>query len=359
MTLREYITESLSKDLKDRLIGIISSDNITDEVAAKMINTYDSLMLDKKAIEDHIIDVGLEKNSKAIIRLLRDHDFLVQYSDIVTTNDFISDDEILKGNNIYDILQKKYPSISYEMMNEIALLNYADSNGIARGKFEILLDLFLGDITKLNAGSGDVNTKKYAYELKASGARMGSVSYSPVNIDNYINSVLMTKSGKVHKLKNTMSIEDATTNTYEALSGVGLTDKECCDTMIRALFAQFGLDVIGTNGKHFTNIKGKKIDVDFDYIYDNVFKGGKFNVKSMKRFHGCINIAVYHNLEKWDYMMIFKGTNSTNVANRGDYIFIDSEEADSLISLYEDRRFDLSRGGKDDNYDKYCILTSK
>lgn len=355
--IKREINESLSKDLKAQLLDIINNDTITDNVAAKMIRVYNHESVDINSIINHLNYVGLGKNSDEIIDFLRhdNHDFLKEYSDIVTQEDYITDKELLSNDNIYDLLTKKYPTIPRDLIRKLVTLNYPDNEGIARGKFEILLDMFLDDITAGNSGKADVNTTQYGFELKASGARMGSKSHSPVNIDLYIKTVLSEHNIK-YTAKNCLSNEDSVNKTYEQLSSC-MDPKSAFIEMMRAVFNQYTIT---------TTIDGSKLQAtgysnilcDIDDLYNKVFKGGKFNARFFKRVQGCIAIAVYSQMEGWDYMMIFKGKGSKNVAERGDYFFIDNKEAENINDLYDDNRFTLSKGGKDDNFDKYSLLTA-
>ena len=355
--IKREINESLSRDLKAQLLDIINSDTISDNVASKMIRVYNHESVNIDDIIKHFNYVGLGKNSDELIDFLRhdNHDFLKEYSDIVTQGDYITVKELLSNDNIYDLLMKKYPTIPRDLIRKLALLNYPDNEGIARGKFEILLDMFLDDITAGNMGSADVNTSQYKFELKASGARMGSKSYSPVNIDLYIKTVLSENNIK-YNAKNCLSNESSVNDTYEQLSSC-MDPKSAFIEMMRAVFNQYTIT---------TTVNGSKLQVtgypnilcDIDDLYDKVSKNGKFNARLFKRVQGCIAIAVYSQMEGWDYMMIFKGKDSKNVAERGDYFFIDDKEAKDINELYDDNRFNLSKGGKDDNFDKYSLLTA-
>lgn len=355
--IKREINESLSRDLKTQLMNIINSDTMSDDVASKMIRVYNHESVDINSIVDHLNHVGLGKNADEIIDFLRhdNHDFLKEYSDIVAQGDYIPVKELLSNDNIYDLLTKKYPTIPRDLVRKLVTLNYPDNEGIARGKFEILLDMFLDDITEGNEGKADVNTNQYKFELKASGARMGSKSHSPVNIDLYIKTILSGHDIK-YNAKNCLSNEDSVNKTYEQLSSC-MDPKSAFIEMMRAVFNQYTIN---------TTVNGSKLQVtgysdilcDIDDLYNKVFKNGKFNARFFKRVQGCIAIAVYSQMERWDYMMIFKGKGSKNVADRGDYFFIDDKEAKSINDLYDDNRFILSKGGKDDNFDKYSLLTA-
>lgn len=361
MNLQEYITkslnESLSRDIKTMLMDIINNDSMTDDIAKKMIRVYDHESIDINGIISHLNDVGLGKNTDEIIDFLRHdrHDFLRDYSSIVSTGDFVTTKELLSNDNIYDLLSKKYPSIPRELIHKLVVLNYPDNEGIARGKFEILLDMFLDDITPGNTGRADVNTRKYGFELKASGARMGSKSHSPVNIDMYIKDVLAKNEIK-YSAKNCLGNEAAVTDTYSQLSSC-MDPKLAFIEMMRAVFNQYTITTV-VNGSNLKVNGYPDISCDIDDLYNKVFKNGKFVARSFKRVQGCIALSVYSHMEGWDYMMVFKGSDSKNVAERGDYFFISSDEAKDINDLYDDNRFNLSKGGKEDNFDKYSLLTS-
>lgn len=389
--LKEYFLESKEiqeiQDLKNRIKNEIDK---TDETYLTLLQKINKLLsskgLDNKLFTDRLEFVGLGYAQKTILQKINAYDNLPEFINMYANNDKLpSSIDLIKGNNIYDLIFKDNESdreitkdINKELIEDLADLTLS-KNSITKGNYEILTQLFLKDINKDNKNyegkHGDINAegngKGIAIEYKVSGARMlgqgtlnsPEVIYKKMEelIKNiYNNSDITSKSQEKqsslirlwqdNELEKALDEIEINSQTYEKICKnidkcfqSNKADKnhpvKNFDTLFQLLIdANFSPELINSiitnslleqipSSKRDKNDNENEEFLKFVRNYSPVQNDAP-NYDNMKIIFGVMHMYFYQRIENFDYMVIFKKNTS-----KGDYIVLTHEDYKNFNTL--------------------------
>lgn len=318
MKTLKQVCESIDPKLKDQLISFINSDAITDEIAHKMLHATVSgepLENFRKVLSSK----GIGECSRYVEQIVQEYG---QFNDML---DILNDPEkqidgkkVLDGNNIYQLLSDT--GLNENMLKEIADLEISNKKSINRGKYEILLTLFIRDIVIANAG--DVafksGSRQYHLEVKCDDARICNQKVPNFErAENFLRNLMGNDS--YFKKKNLLGSQSNVAETCKQIQDYH-SELNVFDVLVRTLNAQYSeLD------ESPEKILGNK----YEGIKEAVYKNDKINTKQFVRLMMAIQLRGYLRSDVFDKLILID--NKT-----GKYIIIDADKIESLDTFDND-----------------------
>lgn len=342
--LHSFILEYLDDNLKQQLLDIINSPNLTDKIAKKMIRVAsdDPDML-VNYFKNYFTERGCDDDINNIVRLLDSNNCIEEMMEVIsnqnilpTVNDFLND------NNVYKLF--KQTNINLKALKELAN-EYPSRHSITRGRFEILCQLLLQDVNYGNSnyshGAGDVNVGGKALEFKGPAARVKGQKECPATlIDEKFTQLTGIKDTKIFATQANM--KKIFSNKYFS----DKSDFEIFEIICKSLHAQYNIEL--TNNE-IDNLKD---------IQKDIVNNGKINPKNITKLMGSIQLRGYQNQENWDYICIFKGKSGNEALNKGDYICLTADYCNNIVEIFNDKNIEFSNGGNGYGAvrDHYCQI---
>ena len=382
--LKDTINEALDNNLKKELQDIINDPNISNDIGRYMLNIgkyYDKMgwgsgkfekiggtpklieYKDKKR-QGQTYQKGWEKEPilkeilindeygvgkalrniditpgkiEQIVNILIKHGEIKNYINYLNYNkdtnkfdniDKIKTVDIIHGTNMYTLLSRS--NISKKTLQELA--NLDDSKGnINQGKFEILVKMFLGDLSDDNkkytedGPHGDVygggmrfHKEGYAIEFKGEDARPFSQN-SPefYRANDYMKKIAQSKNIELEY--NALCGDERIRNTVKTLYNKLKSDRKVFDVIYNALLAQFNMtDELSDSEKNkLTKIIFNKGELNDVGGIDNKPGNG------VNRLMMAVQLYNYWTRDHFNYFLLVDPSN-------GDYSCMDA----SKFSIY-------------------------
>lgn len=338
--LLEVINEAISDDIKQQLIAIIQSPELTDKQAKKMIRAIDDPKLLVDTLYDYFEERGCEDDAKNITRILNANDDIDSFIELTGNKDSLpTAKDFINSSNVYNLFAST--SISKNTLQELAE-ERPSKNSITRGAFEILCELLLRDTNTGNKNysgkAGDVNAGGLAIEFKGPQARVkGQKEHNASLIDDEFNKIYKTI---VPDHKDSKKIFASQTNMKTYFDDLNVDDDVIFEIISKSLQAQYGFDE------------------DLSSLQSSIVNNGKVDYKNVTRLMGCIQLKGYWEDEHWDYICIFHGKKGEQAIKNGDYTCIPAEEASDVISTFNNKHISFAAGGNGYGSvrDSYCQI---
>ena len=400
--LIEYFFESDNlKDLKDKIIDKV--EHSSSEKVLKKVNKFFELTEEEYETVNTSIKTYFsercgynEKISKTLRQKIKHYGGYKLFGELfgyIVNDDskvkYFTSEKLLNGNDIFDEITDYAKSALKdddeltedfrELLKDIA--DFDIGGKVATGKMEFLSSMFLKDLNKKNnAGEGkvvcDINTQKYGFEYKTSGARIAgnkeeSKPKSPEEINTtFINLIL-------NEFLDDSKETDTQKNKNQYSSSLRLNkdlDKELEAAEIEKDLREY-LEKLSKTENIFRNAKGNEIEkilntiFDFNisenkfneiildsllsqvpkmkekitneerkYLLDNypvaikkeISEEGKHNFKHIFLILGLCN---YWNAEQWDYLVLFEKPDKKECT--GKYKIITAPNKENLIKTMD------------------------
>ena len=388
--LIEYFFESENlQDLKDHIKDNVDDSTEKDESLLKKIDKMlQGKGLSRETFEKRLEEVGLSYATKTLIQKINHFDnlpeFITMYGDI---DKLPSTADLLKSSDIYELFGKY--NIDKELLEELAELELAKS-GINKGKFEILTQLFIKDMSTGNKNysddgghkSGDVNAGGFAIEYKLSGARIvgqGTLT-SPELIYNEFEKLLkdvlyadnidtlqknqssLLRNYKPDELEKELDdIETKDNLNKEIFDNIDNCFKkeanfkklftliQKCkinDNLINTIIAKSILKQIPKN-KYKISKEEETSFIEFVTNKQNApIQDGTPDYTKIKYVFGAFHMYFYQHIERFDYMILFKkkGDASKGIPD-GKYVVINKDEFkdfESIKTAFIDKKINVA-----------------
>lgn len=338
-SLYSFISEAISKELKQQLLDIIQSPSFTDVQAKKMIRAIDDPQVLVDSLYDYFEKRGCEDDSKNITRILNANDDIENFINIANDPSILpSAADFVKSDNVYKLFG--------DFLSKNSLMEIAEEKpskfSITRGAFEILCELLLRDTNEGNKNysgkAGDVNAGGLALEFKGPQARVkGQKEHNASLIDTKFNEIMKTL---VPDHKDVKQVFSSQTNMKKYLEDLDVTDDVMFDLISKSLQAQYGFDE------------------DLSSLQKDIVNNGQVNYKNVTRLMGCIQLRGYWEDEHWDYICIFHGKKGEQVLKSGDYTAIPADYARNIVKIFNDPHITFVGGGNGYGSvrDSYCQI---
>lgn len=367
--LSDILLEYISDDKANEIIYFVKSEAMTDEIANLILKMASNNIMNREDLKSEIEKWSKDKNlsnidKKNIERALSDYDpqlfcklvlsGVERFDDvkqIITPLNQIEWSDLIGGSNIYSIIKNKNNDFPDEALKEIA--DYDSSyGGTARGKFEILINLFLkGDNN--SSKIGDIRRSKGTIEIKKSGGRLMSQKIKKPFID------LRSQLSNIHNIHDLDSElkKDYRLSSQEAIRNIilkchtvlNLPYEIILDRLIKAIETQVNTDIKISN-----NIK-KEIINEWENNLDKDKSSAKLFVKLM----GCMQLYAYKQKEGFDYIMIFADPKDKS-KKEGDYIILSPDVLTDINNIWVQDNISFSDGGGEGTArDAYCRIHYK
>lgn len=344
-TLSSCTTEGISKTIKDQLMEIINSESFTEEQAQYIIDRWNaSNNLDRETLNRVLAEKGITVQSHVdhIYEMFHSHSDILaeitseEYKKLHAHN-IAHKDNIVK-NNLYTQIKGVFDNKNIDgLLKRVA--EYNPTQTVTRGYFEILLQLFLSDITPGNSGVGDVNCNgEFALEIKSPNARIKGLYDCDIQKAN--KEIVRLLGAGQEQPKRIFEIQKTIKSFFKRFVDE-LDTKESKqdfqDKVLTALCAQFDLDV-KTIEELIDN--AKDIDIFKGDLYDNIVK-----------LMGCIQLYFYAKHYKFSHLVVFKGRSKRDCINNGDYICIPNSVCLSISEIYKNTDLEFKVGGRSEGKD--------
>lgn len=389
--LLDYFFESEElQDLKDHIKDNVDDTTEKDETLLKKIDKMlSSKGLSRETFEKRLEDVGLSYASKTLLQKINHFDnlpeFITMYNDI---DKLPSMADLLKSTDIYELFGKY--NIDKELLEELADLELA-KGGINKGKFEILTQLFIKDISEGNKNysdgkthkSGDVNGGGFAVEYKLSGARIvgqGTLT-SPELIYNEFENLLkdILYSDNIKELQKNQSsllrnykpselekeldnIEKENNVIDEIFNNIDncfkkqdnfkklfniISELKIDDTLLNTIIAKSILKQIPKN-KYKISEEEETSFIEFVTNKQNSpIQDYKPDYTKLKYVFGAFHMYFYQHIENFDYMILFKKKGAADSGTPdGKYVVITKDEFknfESIKTAFIDKKINIAK----------------
>ena len=382
--LIEYILENASniKSLKSSIIKSINmiDDTVDNDKYEKLLQKINKQLANKDlsidVIRERLKYVGLEYAEQTIIQKFNSYDNVAEIIQLYTNVDKLPTvDDLLKGNNIYDVILSKCKDINKDLLVDLANLDLSSKN-IAKGKFEILTQLFFGDINKNNANYsgkfGDINIGGQSLEYKLSGGALKghNTIKSPKSIyKNFkricLDAISVKDKTDETQLKQSSLIRLWNSDELNSSLDAALLDNDFStyvrnnsDNFLQNIsnynnfingFAEFNLEddfinhILALSILHqlpkdkfeLDNATHKEIINNFCEFVQKMkpVNNKQPNIKAMKYILLVFHMWFYHYIEKFDNIIIFSKDSKSTI--NGNYVVINNENFDSFDKLYQ------------------------
>ena len=323
MKTLKQVCESIDPKLKDQLISFINSDAITDEIAHKMLHATvggEPLENFRKVLSSK----GIGECSRYVEQIVQGYGQFNDMLDILNNRKKqIDGGEVLKGKNIYELLSGT--GLNENMLKEIADLEISNKKSINRGKYEILLTLFIRDIVIADAGDVAFKTGsgQCRLEVKCDDARICNQKVPNFEqAENFLRKLIDNDSkdnDSYFKKKNLLGSQRDVRETCDQIQKTH-PKLNVFDVLVRTLNAQYSeLD------ESPEKILGNK----YEDIKKAVYKNNKIDTKQFVRLMMAIQLRGYLRSDVFDKLILID--NKT-----GKYIIIDADEIESLDTFDND-----------------------
>ena len=333
ISLKEYILENLTdQQMKDYILNAINS--MDSSSLQKTYKSFINANFDVNQLIDYTKQRGVDDIWKQLYRIFKDNsndfDLLIQIINGEISN-LPNTEKFLNSNNVFDLFGKNGLGFSDDLIRDLIEIR-TPRNSIARGPFEVLCLCLMSDIAPENDArkigrkrSSDVNTnsKEGCLEFKGDDARVKGMSLrSPEFIDKKM-AELLTDKLSAKDLKSIKNVFSKQSNIENILNGiiVPLIDETELQRIIAySLAAQFE--------------DGAEIEIEkfIKYIWNDIFKNGKFDKKIFSKVFGVLDIHYYQKSDEWDNMIIFKNKTS------GVYTVVNKVEVQNLNNLWNNNK---------------------
>lgn len=347
MKTLKQVCESIDPKLKDQLISFINSDAITDEIARKMLHmTVGGESLEN--LRNILLSKGIEECSRTIGFILQDYGQLKDVLDVLNgVSKQITGDDVLNGKNVYQLLSGT--GLNEDMLKEIASLKIENKKSINRGKYEILLILFIKNMTASDVGDMKfgLGSRECHLEVKCDKARICNQKVPNFEqAENFLRNLIrklirdITNNGDTtnnidvlyFKKKNLLGSQSNVMKTFKEIQKLqkSLPDLDVFDVLVRTLNAQYSeLD------ESPEKILGNK----YEDIKKAVYKNDKdIDTKQFVRLMMAIQLRGYLRSDVFDKLMLVD-------EKSGNYIIIGSDEIESLDTFKNDHIKVVGIGG--------------
>lgn len=323
--LQNILYESMGdKQLKDYIITYLNTTDVDPEVLEKIKSLLDRSGLDNNMVEDFFRRKGLDDCYEFILSIFSECGDMESISNHIKNPINISSSDLVKHNNIYKLLT---PYVKQKTLDK--LTNYRPAkNNIARGPYEIILDIFLNDITDKNTGVADVNTTGIGgIELKGPRARIkGSLKPAPYNCTITFNNI-MSQRGIDLKVDSLFQNSGFIKSIISKLKGeFGLEESDICSILAKCMLSKYANKSANTK-----DIEDEMVAILMDNSKE-LFNNKKTAPAVFYAFL-VADMYFYQASENWDYIMIFKGRKLQQ--SNGNYIMIGKDDVKKgLKSIY-------------------------
>lgn len=319
MKTLKQVCESIDPKLKDQLISFINSDAITDEIAHKMLHATvggEPLENFRKVLSLK----GIGECSRYVEQIVQEYG---QFNDML---DILNDPEkqidgkkVLDGKNIYELLSGT--GLNENMLKEIADLEISNKKSINRGKYEILLTLFIRDIVIANAGdvAFETGSRQYHLEVKCDDARICNQKVPNFErAENFLRNLMGNDS--YFKKKNLLGSQRNVGETCKRIQEYH-SELNVFDVLVRTLNAQYS---------ELNESPEKILGNKYEGIKKAVYKNDKdIDTKQFVRLMMAIQLRGYLRSDVFDKLILID--NKT-----GKYIIIDADKIESLDTFDND-----------------------
>lgn len=355
MKTLKQVCESIDPKLKDQLISFINSNVITDEIARKMLHMTvggESLENLRKILSSK----GIEECSRTIGFIVQDYGQLKDVLDVLNNESKqITGDDVLnsKNKNIYKLLSGT--GLNEDMLKEIAGLKIENKKSINRGKYEILLILFINNMTasdvgdmKFKSGSGEWHLEVKCDKARICNQKVPNFEQAENFLRNLIRKLIgdIIKNGgttndidvSYFKKKNLLGSQSNVMKTSAEIQKISeeiqklqksLPKLDVFDVLVRTLNAQYS-----NRDESPEEILGNK----YGKIKEAVYKNDKIDTKQFVRLMMAIQLRGYLRSDVFDKLMLVD-------EKSGNYIIIDADEIESLDTFDNDHIKVVGIGG--------------
>ena len=348
--IKDLIYESQTSQLIDYIINQLNTVDIS--VLEKIKSLLDKEGLNGELVDEFFKKKGLDDCQDLILSIFHDCGDIQCLSNQIHNPIQLTSSDLLNHNNIYDLLKS---SVKQKTLQKLTNFRPA-KNTVARGPYEVILDLFLLDITDGNIGHADVNTVNLGeIELKGPKARIkGSLKPSPGNCTQVFNNIMS-------QYKIDITVDNIFQNSKYIKSIIlklrdeyNLTEDQICEIIAKSMLGKYIHQNTTVVENELTN-----------FLIDH--KKEIFNKTLYAKFifytFLITDMYFYQNSEGWDYIMIFRGDDLKK--SNGNYVLIDSKdiikgikEIDKIFQKYNIST--PSSGIHDkDSFSQACQIVSK
>lgn len=317
MRTLKQVCESIDPKLKERLLSFINSDAITDDIAHKMLY----VTVGGKSLENFrkvLLLKGIGECSRSIEHIAQDYGQLIDMLDILNDpSRQITGDDVLNGKNIYQLLSGT--GLNENMLKEIANLKMENRGGVNRGKYELLLILFIKNIIIANAGDVTFGSGSNVCHLEVKCDMARICNQKTPNFERAEN-FLRTLIGDIpyFKKKNLLSTQGNIMKTCGQIQE-SRPDLDIFDVLVRTLNAQYS-----DGDESAEEILGDM----YKDIRSSVYKNDKdIDTKRFARLMMAIQLRGYLRNDVFDKLILIDGKS-------GNYKIIGTDEIESLDTFY-------------------------
>lgn len=327
MKTLKQVCESISPKLKDQLMAFINSDAITDDIAYKMLY----VTVGGKSIENFrkvLSSKGIGECSRYVEYIVQEYGQFNDMLDILNDpKKQIDGKKVLDGKNIYELLSGT--GLNENMLKEIADLKISNKKSINRGKYEILLTLFIKDIVIANAGDLTFKTGsgECHLEVKCDDARICNQKVPNFEqAENFLRDLV--GNDPYFKKKNLLGSQRNVMETCKQIQDFH-PKLDVFNVLVRTLNAQYSeLD------ESPEKILGNK----YEKIRKTVYKNDKdIDTKQFSRLMMAIQLRGYHRSDVFDELMLIDGKS-------GNYVIVGANEIESL-DTFDNKHIKVSTMG--------------
>lgn len=336
---KRFLNEDLNNsELRKTLVDYIKNkeNKIRNKDLKKAINILQTIPDDDfEKLKSEIFannEIGLKLLCDILNKVGSKNKFL---KSLFTKDKFPTFEDLNKNSNLFEII-KNNEAISnifdndsqlQEFMTRLISCDYKDKQGKGVGKGELFLYTLFKDTS--NPKRGDIKIKDKEIEVK--------MSKGKANGGRLLASKQNLKSPKelVKKIQEILDINDSfvisgPSKMQELYNNLTKKkdDKEVFKAICNAYLYQFD----------WCNEKQK----EFDKIIDSLDIEDKVGEQFIK-IHGCLALIEYHNVDKWDYMLVGNYIGGHYALIDGNTINIDNFTK-SFNTIYNDKRIEFKDG---------------
>lgn len=314
-TLLEEITKE-TRPLIDYIINNLEF--ASKEKLEKIKSLLSNNDIDETKLMSFLQSKGIGDLSDQILSAFDKFNQINKLIDIINNSTDKSSKDLLKYNNIYKVFDNIIDNNTLLYLSNII----TPKGTVARGRFEVVLNLFLNDITIGNVGKGDVNTTELGFiELKAPKARIkGSLKPSPGNCTIVFKELISNKNIDITHFN--IVVEGIFKNsTYtkniclKLLNEYNLSKDEIIEILAKSMLAKYIF-------QNTTHVEDELISI-LKENEDEIF-GKRKNAKIIFDLFLVLDMYFYQMSEGWNYIMIFKGKDKDNI--NGEYVLLNSND---------------------------------
>lgn len=345
LALKDFILENLTdQEMKDYILQAIN--NMDSSQLQKTYKDFINANFDVKDLENYLKLRGVDDIWKQLYRIFKDNsddmDLLIKIISGEVSN-LPNTEKFLNSNNVFTLFGKSGLGFSDDLIKDLIEIR-TPKNSIARGPFEVLCLCLMADIAPENDAkkigrkrSSDVNTtsKEGCLEFKGDDARVkGMALRSPEFIDKKMVELLTDKilTKDLKHIKNIFSKQANIENILNSII-VPVVYKDNDPTELQKILAY-------SIAAQFEDGAEKDIEGFIKYIWDDIFKNGKFDKKIFSKVFGVLDMHYYQKSDEWDNMIIFKNKAS------GIYTVINKSEVQDLNSLWRNNKITFTGNPK-------------